>query len=160
TGRAFGVHLRGESQQPRRMGAAMQMRESPLRVRFTAFACIILLSAANTLWADDPQQGSLQYLDSKYGFRGLAFGSPPPKDMKVVEDHGDIKYCQRPGEDLSIGGGRASRIVYGFYKNRFYWLLIETKALSDSRAVLDVLKQAYGSGHRPNQFLDEYYWFG
>jgi hypothetical protein len=39
-------------------------------------------------------------------------------------------------------------------------VLIETKNIPNSVVMLDVLRQAYGQGNRPNQFMDRYMWRG
>jgi hypothetical protein len=108
----------------------------------------------------NPSPGSLAYLDARNGFRDLTFGDPPQQGMRVVEDHGDTKYYTRPSDDLTIGGAKIKEISYGFYKGRLYSVLIETEGLLNSRALLEVLQQAYGTGSRPNRFMDEYMWDG
>jgi hypothetical protein len=54
----------------------------------------------------------------------------------------------------------ARRIAYVFYKGRLSTILIETKGLTNSRNLLEVLRQAYGVGERPNRFMDHYMWSG
>jgi hypothetical protein len=107
-----------------------------------------------------PSHGSLAYLDFKNGFRDLQFGDPPAEDMRLVEDHGDTTYYTRPRDDLRIGNSQLNRIAYGFYRGRFYTALLSTEGLINSRALLEVLRQAYGRGARPNRFMDRYYWEG
>jgi hypothetical protein len=108
----------------------------------------------------EPSLGSLAYLDFRNGFRDLKFGDLPTQDMRIFEDSVETRFYRRPSDDLTIGGAKVSEIVYGFYKGRFYAVLISTKGIVNSRAMLDVLQQAYGLGRRPNQFLDDYYWEG
>ena len=104
--------------------------------------------------------GSLAYLDFTAGFRHLNFNDPPTKDMRLIEGDGDTKYYKRPGDDLVIGKVNVREITYGFYKKRLDSVLLETKGLINSRAMLEVLREAYGSGYRPNQFRDRYVWNG
>jgi hypothetical protein len=108
----------------------------------------------------EPSPGSLAYLDFRNGFRDLKFGDPPAADMRLVEDHGETTYYTRPGDDLRIGNSQLNRIAYGFYRGRFYTALLSTEGLTNSRALLEVLRQAYGRGARPNRFMDRYYWEG
>jgi hypothetical protein len=108
----------------------------------------------------EPSPGSLSYLDFKNGFRDLKFGDPPTSGMRLAEEKGHTTVYQRPGDDHHIGNANVHEILYVFYKGRLSHVLLKTKGFSDSRALLDVLRQAYGSGHRPNRFLEEYYWFG
>jgi hypothetical protein len=108
----------------------------------------------------EPSQGSLSYLDFKNGFRDLKFGDPYPQDMRLIEESGETKYYTRASDDLTIGRSLVRRIVYGFYKGRFYAVLIDTEGYTNSRALLEVLREAYGPGTRPNRFMDTYYWNG
>jgi hypothetical protein len=80
--------------------------------------------------------------------------------MALKEDAGDSKVYFRPRDELTIGEAHVDRLVYGFYKNRLGSVLIETKGFSDSRALLDVLRQAYGYGSKPNQFMEHSIWRG
>jgi hypothetical protein len=108
----------------------------------------------------DPSPGSLAYLDFRNGFRDLTFRDPPPQGMRVVEAHGDTTYYTRPSDDLTIGDARIKEMTYGFYKGQFYSVLLQTEGLINSRALLEVLRQAYGVGARPNQFMERYVWDG
>jgi hypothetical protein len=100
-------------------------------------------------------------LDFKNGFRDLKFGNPPTSDMVLKEEEsGDTKYYARPRDDLSLGGAQLQRIIYGFYKDRFFWLLLETQGLVNSRAMLDVMRQAYGPGYQGNRYMQQFAWFG
>jgi hypothetical protein len=80
--------------------------------------------------------------------------------MMLKEDAGNSKFSARSGDDLSIGGAHVEQLIYGFYKNRMYVVRITTKGFSNSRALLEVLRQAYGSASKPNQFMEKYYWNG
>ena len=108
----------------------------------------------------EPSPGSLAYLDFKNGFRDLTFGDPYPQTMRLIEDDGETKYYTRAGDDLTIGGSTVQRIVYGFYQGRFYAVLIETDGYANSRALLEVLREAYGPGTRPNRLMERYAWHG
>ena len=80
--------------------------------------------------------------------------------MVLKEDAGASKYYARPGDDLSIGGAQVDQIIYGFYKNRMHVVRITTKGISNSLALLEVLRQAYGPGYQSNQFMQKYLWDG
>jgi hypothetical protein len=108
--------------------------------------------------AVEPALGSLAYLDFKNGFRDLQFGDLPSPDMRLIEDHGDTTYYTRPRDDLMIGQSQLSWVAYGFYRGRLYTVLLSTVGLTNSRALLEVLRQAYGRGTRPNPFMERYYW--
>jgi hypothetical protein len=109
-----------------------------------------------------PSPGSLAYLDHKNGFRDLTFGDPPPAGMVLREQdrHGEKKIYDRPADDLRIGAAEISYISYRFYKNRLSGVMLLTKGISNSRAMLGVLTEAYGPGSRPNAYIEEYLWSG
>jgi hypothetical protein len=96
-------------------------------------------------------------VDIKNGFRDLTFGQAPTPDM-VLKEEGDLTFYVRPHDDLTMGNAHLDKLAYGFYHNRLDLVLLFTKGLSNSRALLDVLRQAYGSGRRPNQFMERYLW--
>jgi hypothetical protein len=110
----------------------------------------------------EPAPGLLTYLDFKNGFRDVTFGDPPTSDMVLKEDAGDAKYYTRPHDDLSLGGAQLQSIAYGFYKSRCHWLVLETKGLVNSRAMLEVVRQTYGPGDQGqgNPYLQQVVWFG
>jgi hypothetical protein len=108
----------------------------------------------------EPSTGSRAYLDYKNGFRDLHFGDPPKGGMVLTEDGGDSKFYARSSDDLSLGGAHLSSLVYNFYKNRLHAMRMTTKGLIDSRALLEVLSQAYGTPSRPNRFMEGYRWHG
>jgi hypothetical protein len=80
--------------------------------------------------------------------------------MVLRENSGDSKFYARPSDDLSIGGAELSQLIYGFYKNRLQAVRMKTKGFINSQALLEVLRQAYGRPHQPNQFMESYLWFG
>jgi hypothetical protein len=104
--------------------------------------------------------GSLTDLDAKYGFRDLVFGSTLTKDMKLTEDDGDEKWYNRPHDDLKIGAAVLKEISYGFYQNQLMSVLIHTTGFVNSRALLQVLTEAYGQGTQDNKFSEDYWWRG
>ena len=110
--------------------------------------------------AREASPSSLAALDFKNGFRDLKFGEPPTHSMVLKDDAGDKKYYTRPEDDLSIGGGRANQLIYGFTNNRLSTILIQTNGMSNSRALLEVLRQAYGPGSQPDPSLPRYTWRG
>jgi len=108
----------------------------------------------------DVPMGSIAYLDARNGFRDMRFGDAPTPGMTLIEDGGDTKIYRRASDDLSIGSGRLSFLVYSFYKNRFCEAMLKTRGILDSQALLETFRAAYGPGYQANEFLPEYSWFG
>ncbi len=105
-------------------------------------------------------KGSIDYLDAKYGFRTLRFGDPPGSTLKLVENDGDLKFYRASDQKLTFGDGQLSTLVFGYYKNQLFSVMMKTTGLTNSRAMMQVLESAYGPGSRPNEFLENRDWFG
>lgn len=123
-----------------------------------------LLSAEPSLEVPSPPvpMGSPAYLDARNGFRDAKFGSPLSsfKGMMLKEQGSGMKYYVRNGDDLTIGKGKLSVLSYGFYKNQLSIIIMVMAGGQNSRAILSVFQEAYGSGFKSNQFLEDYYWPG
>jgi hypothetical protein len=76
--------------------------------------------------------------------------------------HGYPKYYIRPHDDLSFDGAQLQSIAYGYYKGRCKWLVLATKGRVNSRAMLEVMRQAYGPGYQGqgHPYLQQFAWFG
>jgi hypothetical protein len=104
----------------------------------------------------------LKALDEKYGFREYQFGidSTAIPNLKFVTQEGNVKYYSKEDDKLNIGDAKLKTILYGFYKNKLYWVEIKTEGLTNSRFLLSSLEELYGKGYKANQFMDNYDWFG
>ncbi|SHK51993.1 hypothetical protein [Hymenobacter psychrotolerans] len=102
---------------------------------------------------------SIARLDASNGFRGLQFGSPLTEALrlKLVQDKGDEKIYERTDEQLSLGGFKAARIHYKFYRGQFAAVTIIVKGAEHARQVRPTFEAAYGPG-RPEGF--NYKWQG
>ena len=87
--------------------------------------------------------GAFAFQNEPEGFRGLKWGDPPGEDMKVnrifklYQDKLDmIIWYTRQGDELKIGGAKLEGIYYGFYKNKFMRVEIETEDYELLREVL------------------------
>lgn len=128
---------------------------------YLAALCVFWASqGVGVLSAGEIAPGSLAYLDAKNGFRELHFGDPPKKDMILVESFGEEKVYKRSRENLIIGAAKVENIVYLFYKNRLSSVIIWTKGIINSSAMLEVLREAYGAGFQSNQYLEHILWSG
>ncbi len=108
----------------------------------------------------DVAMGSVAYLDARNGFRDMKFGEPPKSGMVLTEKQGDLKFYRRASDDLTVGSGRVAAITYIFYKNRLFTVMLQTKGIMNSQALLATFRAAYGPGDKPNEFLDAYLWSG
>jgi len=105
---------------------------------------------------------NIKALDEKNGFREYNFGvdtNAIPNLMFIGESGGERSY-KKTDEKMSIGDAEIESIQYIFYKNQLSSVYISTNNLTNSRAVLRVLRELYGNGYKPNQFMDKYNWSG
>ena len=54
----------------------------------------------------------------KGGFREMKWGEQPHKDMEVLDDRGDEKFCILHKDDLTWNGAALDKIVYQYWENR------------------------------------------
>lgn len=101
-------------------------------------------------------------LDEKNGFRELKFGVSidSVSNLNLVEDAGLDKYYEKTNDKLTIGDFVVKSIHYGFYKGRLDLVIIKTVGYTNSKGVLAVFENQYGSGYKSNQYIEKYYWFG
>lgn len=106
--------------------------------------------------------GTVYYLDARYGFRNLNFEQSIDScpGMKLVEEDGDSKYYVRVDEDLRLGNAELKTITYGFYKGKLESVRVKVEGSLNSRALLQVLQEAYGVGEPSDEYKDKYFWFG
>jgi hypothetical protein len=91
------------------------------------------------------------------GFRDLRWGDLPRKNMTVLDDTGDDRFCLIDGDDLSFGGATVDRIVYRYWQGRLAEVLVEIPAPA-ADAVFKSIVGDWGKPERPNAFIDDYFW--
>jgi len=121
---------------------------------FSLFLCLSVSLIAQNLKA----------LDAKNGFRDFKFGDDVStfKDLVEVEigKDGLTKFYSITDDKLAIGTNELEKIVYGFYKDVLFTIMITTKGYSSSRGVLQALQEQYGAGSQENRFMEKYNWLG
>jgi hypothetical protein len=115
---------------------------------------------ASLLNAAAQEAGTLEALSEKYGFRDAHFESPLSafKDLVLVSPGNPSKGYYRRNDSKKIGGAHVSNIYYSFYKGKLAAVLISTKGIENSRALLDALKAQYGPGEQANERIEDYEW--
>jgi hypothetical protein len=93
----------------------------------------------------------------KAGFREMKWGEQPRKDMEVLDDHGDEKFCRVEGDDLSWNGAPLDKVIYQYWGNRFSDAYIEIPAASADRVLKD-LNDGWGRPEQPNKFIEDFVW--
>ncbi len=93
----------------------------------------------------------------KPGFREMKWGDAPRKDMEVLDEVGEEKFCRLASDDLTWGGAPVDKIVYQYWSNRFSDVYIEIPPLSADRILRD-LQEGWGRGEQPNKFIEDFVW--
>ncbi|RSK39564.1 hypothetical protein [Hymenobacter perfusus] len=122
--------------------------------------CLWALAATAAVAQTPP--ASTKVLDERYGFRGVRFESDTSAlpDRTLAEVGGTTRFYRRTGEVKQLGEGEVSSIRYGFYKGKLALVILETRGITNSRAILAAIQQQYGAGTRSSPFRQRYAWNG
>lgn len=92
------------------------------------------------------EQGSLDYLDTRPGWRDLAWGSQPADGMERVDgETGDEAYFIRETDKLAAGEYPLSTIGYGYYKGQLFSVMLMIPDYDSVRGIRSGLQDAYGA---------------
>ena len=100
------------------------------------------------------------------GFRGLKWGTEfstvkdSMKYLRTDPSYGGVKIYSRKDDDLKIGGAELESIIYGFWQDKFYTVIIKSKGYSNYSSLKDASFKKFGAGHKTNRFMEDYKWFG
>ena len=100
-------------------------------------------------------------IDEKYGFRNIKLDESFNnfEDLKLLRESNGVKYYTRDYEDLKEDNFEIHQIVYGFYDNKLYFIVIQTIGEQNSKALLEYLNREYGEGQLNHNISDSYTWF-
>lgn len=94
----------------------------------------------------------------KPGFRDMKWDMPPQPGMTKDHVENSVTYYARATDKLAIGDAGLAKILYGFFNNnRLYSVVIVTEK-GQGDALLAVLKESWGKGTQPNQYIEKYLW--
>ncbi len=95
-------------------------------------------------------------------FRGMdwAINVKELSGMRLISAEGDMKFYEKHGDNLNIGNARASKIVYGFYKDSFYSLFIYYDGIINFSKLKNIYVERYGEAFHPNEYINRYSWSG
>jgi hypothetical protein len=99
-------------------------------------------------------------VEAPNGFHGITWGAPLSglSGMVVADDSGQVKYYRRTGEPLNLGEAELKRISYGFYKGKFYSVLIEFEGRANFEKAKTHLLATYGETARIGSAGTSYMW--
>ena len=100
-------------------------------------------------------------LDEKYGFRNIKLDDRFNnfEDLKLIRESNGVKYYTKEYEDLKEDNFEIQQIIYGFYDNKLYFIVIQTIGESNGKALLEYLNKEYGEGQLNHNIPDSYTWF-
>jgi len=95
-------------------------------------------------------------------FRGIKWGTNISElaDLLLVESGKDTQYYCRKNDEMKIGDAGIDQISYGFYKNRFYVVLVEYNGFLNFTKLKTILFDQYGKPDQPNKLMEKYFWSG
>lgn len=115
---------------------------------------LILIAASISMATERPTE-----------FRGLTWGT----DFSTVKDemvhsrtdpsYGGIEFYLRKNDEMVIGGAKIDRIEYGFWQNKFFGVSILFLDFTNFSSLKGALFERFGSGNKPNRYIEEYFWF-
>jgi hypothetical protein len=127
-------------------------------VRRSLLCLAASLLVVTTVLAEDTEKekaspGSVAYLDSLAGFRGIKFGTPFSefKDLSLDQDHGKLKLYTKKDEDLKLGLAKLETIVYHFFDDRFYGVSIHATDPANTQTLVAIAGTGFGPGAKLDQ---------
>ena len=129
---------------------------------------LLLLIALGTLAVAQPS--SFKSKAEPDGFRGLRWGTPISglDDMVQVWEEGERTFYERKDDLLELGGAKIHRIVYIFWRGRFFEarvsILKDYENLQDEfvnfRIVKELCFDRFGERRKPLLGKEQYSWYG
>ncbi|MGD9504362.1 MAG: hypothetical protein AB7W37_05605 [Syntrophobacteraceae bacterium] len=95
-------------------------------------------------------------------FRGLRWGSASGElpGATLASKDGSYAFFTSKDEKQDIGDAEVEKIVYGYYKDRLFSVMVYYKSLPNFLKLKDIYSQQYGPPDRPNEYMDKYFWNG
>ncbi len=116
-----------------------------------------LLVVATVIAEETPKEkvnpGSVAYLDSLAGFRGVKFGTALSqfKDLSLDHDHGKLKLYTKKDENLKLGLATLGTIVYHFFDDKLYGVSIHTNDPANTQTLVAIAGTGFGPGAKLDQ---------
>jgi len=96
------------------------------------------------------------------GFSGIKWETELSslKEMKLFTKESNVGYYLRGDDAYKLKSGKVIPIYYGFWKDKFYVVVVKTKQVSDWEALKESVFEKYGAGAKPFSNQEEYLWVG
>jgi len=95
-------------------------------------------------------------------FRGMKWGSKVHDlaAMKLLAEEGDLKFFEKAGEVTKIGDAVVDKIIYGFYQDRLYNVMIYYSAPAGFPKFREALSKEFGPPFQPIETEKKCFWNG
>jgi hypothetical protein len=95
-------------------------------------------------------------------FRGIKWGSNlrDLPEMRLLAEEGNLKFFEKAKDPTRIGEVEVDKIVYGFYKDRFYNVMIYYSSPADFARLREVLAKEFGPPFQPGESDKKCFWNG
>jgi hypothetical protein len=129
------------------------MCSSGIYSRKFVFASIFIVLVVCMLKASS----SLAFQNEPADFRGMKWKAniSQSSDMQFIAEDGYLKFYEKKNENLKIGEAPLDKIVYGFYRDQFYSVIIYYSSLPVYSKLKEVFLQEFGEPYQPNQFVNK-----
>lgn len=100
-------------------------------------------------------------IDRKYGFRDIKLETPVDEisNLKLIKESNGIQYYIKQDENNKEGDLEFQQILYGFYNNKLYFIVLRTIGVQNADHLLTYLNREYGEGQPNHNIADSYTWF-
>lgn len=97
------------------------------------------------------------------GLSGLFWKAPPDSIEGLVKtdtepSYGGLDHYQRPRDDLRMGQTKLDGMVYGFWRNQLYTLMMWVEGRPGYQRLKFTIHAHYGTGERSASGLERYIW--
>ena len=82
------------------------------------------------------------------------------KHIRTDPTHGGIAFYVRDGDTFKLENGKQKAVQYGFWKERFYVAVVNTKGQEEFEALKETVFKKFGVGAKPFTNREEYLWVG
>ncbi|MEW6264090.1 MAG: hypothetical protein AB1641_13530 [Thermodesulfobacteriota bacterium] len=122
---------------------------------------IIMLAASLTILTN---AGAQAFQNEPPAFRELAWGSSiddaKAQGLTFLRDNGDFQDYLRKDDKLEYGDAQVESIVYSFYKDKLFRVLITYKDMHNYEELKSRLFFVYGPGQARADEYKTWWWFG
>jgi hypothetical protein len=82
------------------------------------------------------------------------------KHTRTDPTHGGIEFYVRDGDTFKLENGKHKPVQYGFWREKFYVAVVNTKGPEEWNALKDSVFKKFGVGAKPFTNREEYLWVG